>query len=108
MRMFYTIVAGAFLGGCSCGPARWAEETEARLECGMSVEDVRRIAGRDVEKMDAPRDWTTHLIRDGSTDLWLGFADGKLKWSQVLWAQKMMKMAMYQQRNLCSSTAATR
>jgi hypothetical protein len=95
-------VLGILLSGCACGPAEWAEKAEARLECGMSVEDVRNIAGRDIQHMDVPRDWTTDLIRDGSTDLWLGFQDGKLTSVQVLWAQKMMKMAMYQRRDLCA------
>lgn len=101
MKVLSVIAISACLVGCTCGPARWAEETEARLECGMSVEDVSSIANRDVEQRDIPRDWSTHAIRDGHTDLWLGFPDGKLRWAQVLWAQKMMKMAMYSRVDLC-------
>jgi hypothetical protein len=101
MRHICLIAAAMVLTGCSCGPAKWAEETENRLSCGLTADDVRSISGRDVQHLDVPRDWTTHLIRDGSTDLWLGFVDGKLRWSQILWAQKMMKMAMYSRRDLC-------
>jgi hypothetical protein len=109
MKILRLIVVSSLLYGCaSCGPASWAEETEARFQCGMSVEDVRKIAGRDVEQRDVPRDWSTHAIRDGSTDLWLGFPDGKLRFTQVLWAQKMMKMAMYSRIDLCGKARAPR
>jgi hypothetical protein len=74
-----------------------------KLKCGMNVQDVQAVAQRDIEQSDVARDWSTHAIRDGRTELWLGFPEGKLKWSQVLWAQKMMKMASYQRRNLCGS-----
>jgi hypothetical protein len=73
MRLLLLLLI-AVLGGCSCGPAKWAEETEARLTCGMTVDEVRTIAGRDIEQRDVPRDWSTHAIRGGGTDLWLGFA----------------------------------
>lgn len=101
MKAIAIVLLAILLSACSSGPARWAEETEAQLRCGMSVEDVRSIARREVEQRDVPRDWSTHAIRDGRTDLWLGFPEGRLRWVQVLWAQKMMKMAMYQRRDLC-------
>jgi hypothetical protein len=100
MRFFHIAVVGLVLAGCACGPARWAEETDNRLTCGLTVDEVRSIAGR-IQEFDVPRDWTTHVVQYGSTELWLGFVDGKLRWSQILWAQKMMKMAMYSRRNLC-------
>ncbi len=87
--------------GCAQGPAKWAEDAETRVRCGMSVADVRTITGRNPEQLDVPIEWTTHLIRDGSTDLRLGFPQGKLRWVQVVWAQKMMKVAMYQRADLC-------
>jgi hypothetical protein len=105
MRLFL-VVTIAVLSGCSCGPAQWAEQTEARLTCGLTVDEVRSIAGRKVEQRDVPRDWSTHAVRDGRTNLWLGFQDGELRWSQVLWEQKMMKMAMYSRRDHCGGTSS--
>ena len=102
MRLFLFVMV-AVLSGCSCGPAQWAEQTEARLTCGLTVDEVRSIAGREVEQRDVPRDWSTHAVRKGRTNLWLGFQAGKLRWSQVLWEQKMMKMAMYSRRDHCGS-----
>jgi hypothetical protein len=98
----------AVLSGCSCGPATWAEDTEARLTCGLTVDEVRNIAGRDIEQRDVPRDWSTHAIRGGGTDLWLGFENGKLRWSQVLWEQEMIKMAMYSRRDLCGGSTTAK
>lgn len=57
MRTIAIALLAVALSACACGPAGWAEETEHRLECGMSVEEVRRVVGRDVEKRDVPRDW---------------------------------------------------
>jgi hypothetical protein len=91
--------------GCAQGPAKWAEDAEARLQCGMSVTEVRSAIGRNPEQLEVPIDWATHLIRDGSTDLRLGFPQGKLRWVQVLWAQKMMKMASYQRADLCGEAS---
>jgi hypothetical protein len=107
MRLFLVLMV-AVLSGCTCGPAQWAEQTEARLTCGLTVEEVRSIAGREVEQRDVPRDWSTHAVRDGRTNLWLGFQDGKLRWSQVLWEQKVMKMAMYSRHDLCGGSPSAR
>lgn len=101
MRNKYLLILCAWLFGCSTGPARWGEDTAARLQCGMSVEDAGRIAGRDIEKSEVPRGWSTHVIRGGRTELWLGFPEGKLRWVQVLWAQRMTRMAMYDRIDLC-------
>ena len=101
MKLLSYLGVCILLGACSCGPAQWAEETSGRLQCGMTIDQVHAIAGRKIVALDVPRDWTTHMIRDGSTDLWLGFSDGKLRWAQVLWAQKIERMAMYQRVDLC-------
>ena len=103
MRLFLVLMV-TVLSSCTCGPAQWAEQTEARLTCGLSAEEVGSIAGREVEQRDVPRDWSTHAVRDGRTSLWLGFQDGKLRWSQVLWEQKVMKMAMYSRHDLCGGS----
>ncbi len=101
MKLIVPILLSLVVVGCSCGPARWADEAPDRLQCGMTVAEVRITIGKDITALDVPRDWTTHMVRDGSTDLWLGFPEGRLRWVQVLWAQKMQVMAMYQRRDLC-------
>lgn len=95
------LLALVLLAGCANGPARWAEDVAERLECGMAVEQVQRLSSRPLEAMEVPRDWMTHFIRDNATDLWLGFDQGKLRWSQVAWAARMMKMATYQRVDHC-------
>jgi hypothetical protein len=66
MKILRLIVVSSLLYGCaSCGPASWAEETEARFQCGMSVEDVRKIAGRDVEQRDVPRSGWKAAVHSG-------------------------------------------
>ena len=104
MKSFSIIVAiGLLLTGCTCGPARWADDATTRLKCGMSVDQARSAIGKDVAAMDVPREWTTHIVREGDTDLWLGFQDGKLRWIQILWATGTKEMAMHQRQDLCGS-----
>ena len=85
-------------------PAKWAEELESLATCGMPKAELERIARRPIEVMEVPRGWTTHVIRDESTEVWLGLAEDKLLWLQVAWAAKPTKMATYQKVDLCGST----
>jgi hypothetical protein len=101
VKTSFALATVIFVTACSSGPARWAEEVESQLTCGMLPEQVEQLSGRRVEVRDVPKDWSTHVISDDRTELWLKFDEGKLRYVQVLWAQKMMKMAMYSRRSLC-------
>jgi hypothetical protein len=98
-RIFLLLIS-LMMTGCG-GPSRWADDISLKLACNMSPQEVEKISGRDLVKLEAPREWATHYIRSGSTDLWLIFKDEKLKSVQVAWAEKMMKMASYQRMDLC-------
>ena len=69
----------------------------------MTPEEVSQIAGRKVEKVDVPDARLTHMIRDGSTDLWLIFDGGRLKSVQVAWSYQPTRVASSQRLELCSS-----
>ncbi len=94
------------LTGCAARPAQWAEDLASHLECGMAVQQVRALSTRPLQQMEVPRDWMTHFIRDNDTDLWLGFEQGKLRWSQVAWAVRMTHVATFQRVDLCGSDRA--
>ncbi len=89
--------------GC-CGPAKWSEDLSVQLRCGMTVSEVQSITKYKIIEMNPPAGWKTHLVRDNATDLYLGFVEGKLKFIQIAWAQKMLKMAMYHQIDICTNT----
>lgn len=101
MKTPYIILATTLLLFACASPSRWAEALETQLKCGMSVKDVETVSQKTVQTMEVPRGWVTHFLRDGSTDVWLGFRDDKLESVQVAWAEKMMKMATYQRIDLC-------
>jgi hypothetical protein len=105
MKVYGLLLLVSLTYGCSCGPAHWAEKAASQLRCGMSIEDIQRVTGREVGRVDPPREWVTHLIRDdvSGTDLRLGLADGKLQSVQLLWATRLQRMASYQRQDLCSN-----
>jgi hypothetical protein len=70
----------------------------------MTVSEVQSITKFEVVEMNPPAGWKTHFIRDNATDLYLGFVENELKYIQIAWAQKMMKMAMYQRIDICTNT----
>ena len=69
----------------------------------MTIEEVQALVNKPIIEKEAPMNNRTHYIRDGSTDVWFVFRDGKLKSVQILWAHKMMRYASYQQALLCVS-----
>jgi len=92
------------LQGCNT-PAEWAEQLDSQAKCGMSPDEVERIARHQIAPLEPPRGWATHVIRDDHTEVWLGFSDRKLEWLQVAWAIKMERMATYQKVDLCGLSA---
>lgn len=86
--------------GCN-EPAQWSETLEWNLKCDMNMQTVSSFSKLPIEKLDAPRAWMTHIIRDDQTELWLGFKNEKLKWAQIAWAEKMMRIATFQRIDLC-------
>lgn len=87
-----------------CGrPADWATDLEREVRCDMSIEEVKALTTKPLIQVDVPDDRMTHYISDslGTTELRLVFDDGKLKSVQVVWAQRMMKLATYEKTALC-------
>lgn len=104
---FLTLIGGyLLLSGCVwfCGPASWAERLEAKVQCGMSPQQVEQLANHQIVKMDAPTAWGTHLIRDGTTDVWLVYADDKLQSVQVAWTYTYGKVLFGQPVKLCQAS----
>jgi hypothetical protein len=102
-RIFVAVVV-LFIAGCN-GPAKWAEQLDSQAKCGMSQDEVERIASHRIVPLQPPHDWATHVIRDERTEVWLGFSDQKLQWLQVAWAIKMQRIATYQKVDLCRLSA---
>lgn len=99
-RVQVVVILCFTLVGCS-GPAKWAEEVELQLQCDMTIDEVQSLAGRPVTAWEVPRGWLNYSIRDGDTELWLGFVNDKLKWVQVAWDVKLTRTAKYQRIDLC-------
>ncbi len=47
------------------------------------------------------REWATHLIRDGATDVWLTFDKGQLNSYQVAWVKPLTIVEKADQVSLC-------
>jgi len=100
-----SIVYLVTLSGCVlfCGPDRWATDLELEVQCGMSSQQVTRLADRQLEKMEVATAMGTHLIREGSTDVWLNFKDDQLQSIQVGWTYAYGKVLFGQPVKLCST-----
>jgi hypothetical protein len=90
------------------GPSPWALRLHDSLQCGMTVDEVRDIAGRAVRPVRPyPWPWITHRI-DGEDEYYdeidLGFVDGKLRYVQISWAVTMStRIDQRPRRDLCKS-----
>lgn len=91
------------LAGC-CGPANWAETLSTQVKCGMSIAAVQALSHETFIEMEVPAGWKTHYFRNNETDVSFGFVNGKLRYIQVSWNQKMMRTASYQKIDLCTNT----
>lgn len=65
----------------------------------MSVSEVQNLAKKPIEPMN--REWATHLIRDGATDVWLTFDKGQLNSYQVAWVKPLTIVEKADQVSLC-------
>ena len=100
--LIFVVGIAFMLSACMCGPARWAEELQFQVRCGMSPQEVEQVSGRKVEALN--RSWATHYIRDDwSTHAWLIFKDDQLQSIQVAWVYQLKQMASAQKRQLCNS-----
>lgn len=94
------------ISGCATGPATWATDAELQVRCGMTIDQVSRITGRTIAKVDVADNRRTHIVREGDTDLWLVFTDRGLESVQVAWAYQPTRTASSQRLELCSNAKA--
>lgn len=105
-RLIGIVGCAVVMTACACGPALWAERLEQQVKCGMTPQEVERLAGRPVEPLG--ESWATHFIGDEveATRVWLVFKDDKLWSIQLAWMYRLKKMASAQRVNLCSAPPA--
>jgi hypothetical protein len=101
MRYCFLTFICLLASGCASKPAEWANDLGGKLRCGMSTAEVQALAKRTIEPLD--RDWGTHFIRDGSTDMWLTFDRGQLKAYQIAWVRPLTVVESNPRVDLCSS-----
>ena len=77
------IVALLLLAGCAAMATSKMHSIQGQLSCGMSQAQVETIVGERLQTIDKDRR-VTHFYRSGMADLWLVFADGRLRSSQVI------------------------
>lgn len=71
----------------------------------MSPKEVEGVAHREVVPVVPARSWGTHLIRDGTTDVWLTFQNDKLRSIQLAWMQKLKRMHAEPKIDLCANSS---
>jgi hypothetical protein len=98
----------SMLSGCACGPERWAELLETQARCGMSPQEVEKLSGQKVVKLDVPSQRGTHMIgaEKEATEVWFVFKDDKLQAVQLAWMYRLKRMAYAQKAELCTSPFA--
>lgn len=87
LKLLTYIQVCLLIASCASRPAAWASDLGSKLRCGMSVSEVQGLANRPVEPLN--RDWATHFIRDGATDVWLTFSNGQLSSYQIAWVKPL-------------------
>ena len=94
----------AALAGCASTrvPAR-IENVIAKLQCGMTTLEVEKIAGTNLRPQGL-RPWGTHILKEGSTDIWLQFEDDRLEATQVATLDGLMRMKLWPRSELCGSS----
>ncbi|MDU9049763.1 MAG: hypothetical protein Q3M30_13025 [Candidatus Electrothrix sp. Rat3] len=102
-KLNISIIYALFLSGY-CGPAKWADNLASQVECGMSIVEVEKLTDKKLTTMEVPAGWKTHFFRSNNTDFSLGVKNGKVRYIQLSWNQKMMRTAYYQRIDLCTNT----
>jgi len=93
------IVLCVALAGCASGPAKWAADLVGKMRCGMSIQEVEAVAAKIVKPLN--RDWGTHFVEDGSTDVWLTFEKNQLKAYQIAWTRGLTIVEKRERVDLC-------
>ena len=101
-QFFLLIGLCSLLAACACGPARWAEDLEHQVKCGMNLKEVEHLSGRSIKELN--RAQATHYIGEDldDTEVWLTFKDDKLQAIQLAWMYRLKKMASAQKVYLCN------
>lgn len=92
-----------FVGACASN--RIPDRTSAfvdKLRCGMTIAEVESLAGSKLSPQ-GQRPWGTHILHQGTTDIWLQFDDDKLQSAQVSTLDGLMKMRLWPRAEFCGS-----
>jgi len=65
----------------------------------MSISEVQALAKKSVEPLN--RDWGTHLVRDGSTDVWFTFEKDRLTSYQIAWVKPLTIVETKERVDVC-------
>jgi len=103
------VIEACALGSSSAWP-RWADELTKRLQCGMTIEEVRNLSESQILELKAGPAPTLgrYYIRKWGSDLWLRFNDEGLE--AVTMARvdgwRILAMRTSPRRNLCTGELA--
>lgn len=102
----FVVMLLAFLTTACCGPGKWAEIADSELRCNMSIWDIENVANTKTLSLGEKKfGWATHLIKDGSSSIYLGLENNQLKWMRVHWDIGLERSAMYQKVDLCGTAS---
>jgi len=100
-----TLCLGFTLTGCAS--TRVSPQTEklvADLKCEMTMGDVERLAQSKL-RPQGQRPWGTHILKQGTTDIWLQFDGDKLQYFQISTLDGLMRMKLSPRSLLCGRKA---
>lgn len=102
-----TLLTFLSCAGSSTAWPSWARELAAELKCGMSLEEVRKLADQKIQTLEAgAHPWLgRHYVRKRHADVWLRFNEqGRLEWVTLskMDGWRVMATRRSPRRNLCT------
>ena len=105
MRTFWN-VPWVVLLCASCANSRVPTKVDAvisQLKCGMAPADVEKL-GHSKLHAEGQRTWGTHILKQGTTDIWLQFENDGLRSVQVATLSGLMSMKLWPKIELCAGS----
>lgn len=105
MKATTTRLIGLVLAGSSCCASTdpiWVRELTERLECGMSVSEIRALASREVKETTTQPRFGTYRVDGKHAEVWLEFEKDKLVAVVSGRVHGLTSLRISPKRNLCT------
>lgn len=88
--------------GCAHRPDAWTLDAIGKMQCGMSIDDVRQVLHEEPRAPSGRGPHGSHLIRRGQHALWFDFVELSLVAVQPAWTSALMRDENGERIELCN------